>query len=86
MLPAVLGRTAILGYVDTGRVGQVDNIGVGQDVELVALSVQLHGVRHFVPAEAGEAAVESCDVAGDDHVRLEIGPPFDLKRETPINK
>ena len=75
---AVVGRSAVLGDVAAGRVRRVDDVGVGQHVELVALGVQLHGVRHLVPAEAEEALVVSHHVTPHHHVRLEVRLPLDL--------
>ena len=77
-LLSVLWRLAIFGYVQTGRVRQMDDKGVGEDVELVTRGVQLHRVRHFVPAEAQESLVVAHHVAAYHHVRFEIRLPFDL--------
>ena len=57
----------------------MDDEGVGQDVQFVALRVQFHRVGHFVPAEAQESGVVADDVAAHHHVRLKIRLPFDLQ-------
>ena len=56
----------------------MDDVGVGQDVEFVALGVEFHRMRHFVPAEAQESQVVADHVATYNNVRLEIRFPFDL--------
>ena len=78
ILPSILKGSAVFQYVDAGRVGLVDDESVGQNLEFVVLSVQLHRVRNLVPAESQESRVVASHIPSDDDVRLEIRLPLDL--------
>ena len=56
----------------------MDDESVGQNLEFVVLSVQLHRVRNLVPAESQESRVVASHIPSDDDVRLEIRLPLDL--------
>ena len=75
---AVLRRAAELCDVETGRVRHVHDEGVGQHHKLEVLRLQLHDVRHFVPAETHEPSVVLRDVLSYHDVRLKVGLPLYL--------
>lgn len=75
---SIVRRFSILGYINAGRMRQVDNERVRQHVKLVSLHVKLHQVRYFVPSETEKSSVKCGHVATHNYVRFEISFPFDL--------